>query len=190
MCVVHHQMLVLLGWHVGLDRAQELEEFTAAMTSMQFANDFARGNVQRREQCGRAVAHIVVRASLRDARGRGSMGCVRSSAWIWLFSSTHKTMAFSGGSRYSPTISRTLSTKNGSVESLKVSCRRLQSESTPDPRHGCLRHPPSCACSSESRPWVRRRELESHRSTGVHVRRTTMGTRAIPHCSTGRWVQV
>ena len=31
------------------------------------------------------------------------MGAVRSSAWTWLFSSTHSTIAFSGGSRYSPT---------------------------------------------------------------------------------------
>ena len=29
----------------------------------------------------------------------------------------------SGGSRYSPTMSRTFSTNSGSVESLKVSCR-------------------------------------------------------------------
>jgi hypothetical protein len=27
----------------------------------------------------------------------GSMGWVRSSAWHWLFSSTHSTKAFSGG---------------------------------------------------------------------------------------------
>src|SRR5579864_1607246 len=39
--VVHHQMHVQLGRHVGLDGAQELQEFTAAMTPMQFANDFA-----------------------------------------------------------------------------------------------------------------------------------------------------
>jgi len=51
------------------------------------------------------------------------IGWVRSSAWIWLFSSTHNTIAFSGGSRYSPTMSRTLLTNSESVESLKVSCR-------------------------------------------------------------------
>src|SRR5467141_3173833 len=42
---------------------------------------------------------------------------------MWLFSSTHKTTAFSGGFKYNPTISRTFSTKNGSVESLKCFCR-------------------------------------------------------------------
>src|ERR1700675_2542368 len=40
-----------------------------------------------------------------------------------LFSSTHKTTAFSGGCKYSPTISRTFSTENGSLESLKCFCR-------------------------------------------------------------------
>src|SRR5450755_4245037 len=53
----------------------------------------------------------------------GSTGWERSSAWIWLFSSTHSTTAFSGGSWYSPTTSTTFSTKNGSVDSLKESCR-------------------------------------------------------------------
>ena len=53
----------------------------------------------------------------------GSSGCVRSSAWIWLFSSTHSTIAISGGSMYRPTMSRTFSTNIGSLESLNVSCR-------------------------------------------------------------------
>jgi hypothetical protein len=54
---------------------------------------------------------------------RGSKGCVRSSAWIWLFWSTHSTMAINGGSKYSPTMSPTFSTNSGSLERLKVSCR-------------------------------------------------------------------
>src|SRR2546421_288258 len=54
----------------------------------------------------------------------GSTGWDRSSAWIWLFSSTHSTTAFSGGLWYSPTTSTTFSAKNGSVDSLKESCRR------------------------------------------------------------------
>src|SRR5205809_6307579 len=33
----------------------------------------------------------------------GRPGCVRSSAWIWLFSSTHSTIACCGGLRYKPT---------------------------------------------------------------------------------------
>src|SRR5207253_9037071 len=38
-------------------------------------------------------------------------------------SSTHSTSAHSGGFRYNPTMSRTFSTKNGSVDNLKVSTR-------------------------------------------------------------------
>src|SRR6266511_3090904 len=51
----------------------------------------------------------------------GSTGWDRSNAWTWDFSSTHSTRACSGGSRYSPTISRTLSMNCGSELSLKVS---------------------------------------------------------------------
>ena len=50
----------------------------------------------------------------------GSIGAVRSRAWIWDFSSTHSTTALSGGARYRPTTSVTLPTSSGSVEYLKV----------------------------------------------------------------------
>ena len=53
----------------------------------------------------------------------GSTGADRSRAWIWDFSSTQSTSAFSGGSRYSPTTSRTLSMNCGSLLILKVSTR-------------------------------------------------------------------
>lgn len=48
---------------------------------------------------------------------------MRSTAWIWDFSSTHSTTARSGGCRYSPTTSRILATSAGSEENLKVSVR-------------------------------------------------------------------
>src|ERR1019366_7188097 len=53
----------------------------------------------------------------------GSIGAVRSSAWICDFSSTHSTTAFSGGAKYNPTTSMTLATSSGSVENLNVSTR-------------------------------------------------------------------
>src|SRR3990172_7097809 len=53
----------------------------------------------------------------------GRPGCVRSRAWIWLFSSTHKTRDLSGGLRYRPTMSQSFSTKFLSRLSLKVSTR-------------------------------------------------------------------
>ena len=39
--VVHHEMDVHLGRHVGLDGAQELQELAAAVAAMQLADDLA-----------------------------------------------------------------------------------------------------------------------------------------------------
>jgi hypothetical protein len=50
----------------------------------------------------------------------GSIGAVRSRAWIWDFSSTHSTTAFSGGARYSATTSVTFAITSGPVENLNV----------------------------------------------------------------------
>ena len=51
----------------------------------------------------------------------GKTGAERSSAWIWDFSSTQSTTAASGGLRYSPTMSRTLSMNCRSGESMNAS---------------------------------------------------------------------
>ena len=45
---------------------------------------------------------------------------MRSRAWSWDFSSTHNTIALSGGLKSSPTMSRTLTSSSGSVENLNV----------------------------------------------------------------------
>ena len=52
---------------------------------------------------------------------------MRSNAWTAVFSSTQITTARSGGFMYNATMSRTLSTKSGSSDSLKVSsCHGLR----------------------------------------------------------------
>ena len=51
--VVHH---LQLAGHVGFDSAQELQEFAAAMASMQLADHFPSGDFQRRKQRRRAMA--------------------------------------------------------------------------------------------------------------------------------------
>src|SRR6266446_5367899 len=67
----------------------------------------------------------------------GSDGWVRSSAWIWDFSSTHSTTALSGGFRYSPTTSMSFFSNRRSFDSLKVSTRcGLQIPRCPDTLHG------------------------------------------------------
>ena len=56
-------------------------------------SDPAGGHVQRGEQSGGAVADVVVGAPAGSPGIIGSIGAVRSSAWIWDFSSTHSTIA-------------------------------------------------------------------------------------------------
>src|SRR5215831_18578188 len=69
----------------------------------------------------------------------GRMGSVRFSAWTWLFSSTHNTMARSGGFRYRPTISHLLHELGIFGEFELLHSMRLQSECMPDPHDGVLR---------------------------------------------------
>ena len=98
------------------------------------------GHVQGGVEVGGAVAHVVVGAPLGVPGISGSTGAVRSSAWIWDFSSTHSTTAASGGLRYSPTMSRTLSMNCGSGDSLKSRPVRLEPERPPDPADRGLVH--------------------------------------------------
>ena len=96
--------------------------------------DLAGGDLQRGEQGGGAVPDVVVGLPSPAGPGRiGRIGAVRSSAWIWDFSSIESTTALSGGFRYSPTTSRTLASSCGSVENLNVSRPpRLQAPLPPD----------------------------------------------------------
>ena len=90
-------------------------------------------DVQRGEQGGGAVPDVVVGAFLRHDRlhrqHRLPSGPRPGSGD---FSSTHSTIAFSGGARYSPTMSVTFATSSGSVENLNVSDRH---GCTPSSRH-------------------------------------------------------
>jgi hypothetical protein len=79
--VVHHQMQIQVRRHAGFDGAQKAHEFAAAMAPMYLADHSTSSDVQRREQRGRTVAHVIVGASLRDARcqrqhGLRAIGCL------------------------------------------------------------------------------------------------------------------
>ena len=82
-----------------LDDIEETNELLMAMALHVAADHRAVEDVHRGEQRRCAVPLIVVRhGSTARPFFSGSPGCVRSSAWIWLFSSTDRTMACAGGS--------------------------------------------------------------------------------------------
>src|SRR5664280_2098167 len=93
-----------LGVGVGAgDLLQEGQELLVAMSWFAGASHGAGGDLQGGEQGGGPVAHIVVTAAFRRPGCIGSIFWVRSNAWMWDFSSTHNTIAFSGSAKYNPT---------------------------------------------------------------------------------------
>jgi hypothetical protein len=87
---------------------------------------FPGRQVQGGQAGGGAEVDEVVGDTLHVAQAqplRGSQGLreqrLGSRAWICVFSSRQSTIAGSGGLRNRPTMSRTFSTKKGSVESLQ-----------------------------------------------------------------------
>jgi hypothetical protein len=62
------------------------------------ADDGSVEHVEGGEQGRGAMALVVVGHCSSPALLHGQPGWVRSSAWIWLFSSNDRTMAWAGGS--------------------------------------------------------------------------------------------
>ena len=87
--VVGDQVEIEIGEGFSVDLLEKLEEFPGAMARHAFTDDLACRHIERREQSCRAARPFL----------SGKPGCVRSRAWIWLFSSTESTKAFSGGLR-------------------------------------------------------------------------------------------
>ena len=105
--VVHHPVqLDRRAGFVGdvgvgaLDLLEEREELLVAVPRLERRGHLPGGDLQRREQRRGAVAVVVMGATLDPALACiGRIGTVRSSAWIWDFSSMLSTIAFSGGAR-------------------------------------------------------------------------------------------
>ena len=102
---------------VRVDGVEKLPELLTPMALMDFADDGAGLHVRRREQVTRAVTHVVVRVpfGLPGSHGqhrRRTGGHVDLRLFVY---AKHQRAA--GGSRYSPTMSRTFSTKSGSSRS-------------------------------------------------------------------------
>ena len=141
--VVEHDVHVEVRRHGRVDQVEEAAELLGAMPRRHLRDHLAGGDVERGVEVGGAVADVVVGAAAAGTPGiSGSTGAVRSSAWICDFSSTHSTTAASGGLRYSPTMSLTLSMNCGSGRELeRLDLMRLEPERPPDPADRALAHP-------------------------------------------------
>ena len=78
--VVENQMDIEICGDARIDGIEEVQELLAAVPPMAFANDLARGDVERGEQRGRAVPAIVVRPPSGEPNVIGRIGAARSSA--------------------------------------------------------------------------------------------------------------
>ena len=133
-----------------------IAKFPAPMTTVALTNYATGFDIERREPRGGAVAKVVRGAALRLRPGRiGRIGCIRLRAWIWDFSSAHKTRARSGGIKIKPdNVAHLLHQLRVGREFEAFAAMRAQAKGTPDaadrrPAETCpLR--PSDACSQ----WV------------------------------------
>jgi hypothetical protein len=82
------------GRHGSLDGRDEADELLMAMARHTAADDLAIEHTERGEQGRRTVAFVIVREGCALPPFRRKTGWVRSSAWIWLFSSTETTTAY------------------------------------------------------------------------------------------------
>src|SRR5271167_4113770 len=87
----------LVGRHRALDGIEEADEFLMGMALHATAEDDAIEGVEGGKQGGRAVALVVMRLVPHLPGLSGRPGWVRSSAWIWDFSSIDSTTAWAGG---------------------------------------------------------------------------------------------
>jgi hypothetical protein len=85
------------GGRSGVNNVEEANELLMAMAHHALVNDLAFEDVEGGEQGRGAVTFVVVGERTARPFLIGKPGWVRSSAWIWLFSSTDRTMAWSGG---------------------------------------------------------------------------------------------
>ncbi len=87
----------LAGRDGPLDGCDEADELLMPMARHAAADDLAFEHAERGEQGRRAVAFVIVREGCAFPPLQRKTGWVRSSAWIWLFSSMETTAAWRGG---------------------------------------------------------------------------------------------
>jgi len=82
----------LLSW-VPSFSILALAKFHGPVPLVELANDFAPGRVQLGKERGPAGPGVIVGLSFRLPGGSDKAGWVRSKAWIYAFSSTHRARA-------------------------------------------------------------------------------------------------
>ena len=84
--VVEDRMDCLAGRNFALDGVEEADEFLMPVALHVAADHGSVEHVHRREQGRRPVAFVIMVMVPARPFFSGRPGCVRSSAWIWLFS--------------------------------------------------------------------------------------------------------
>ena len=97
--VVDHQMNLEIGRHVAVDMLQKGQKLLVPVARATLGEHPTVGDVERGKQGCRAMSKVIVVNAIDIAEAKRQDRLVRSSAWIWLFSSTHNTTACSGGLR-------------------------------------------------------------------------------------------
>jgi len=139
--VVQDDMHSEVVGHLLVDQVEEAAELAGTVSRSQVGDYVARGDVERGVQIGGPMSYVAVGLATRHAGHNGRVGPVRSSAWIWVFSSTQSTTATSGG----------FEVQTGHVAHLVDELRvgrepelleqvRLEPEGAPDPGDCGLRH--------------------------------------------------
>ena len=172
---VHHQVQLNPVATVGVgtgDMLEEGQELLVTVPVLADAGDPAGGDLECREQCGGAVADVVVAALVGVAglHRQRLLGPVQRLDLRLLVDTQHDRVL--RGARYSPITSVTLATRSGSVENLNVSARHGV---TPKARHAFN----TVAWSSFSRdPSSRDDQCVTPSRTGGGVRVAAMLSRS------------
>jgi hypothetical protein len=123
--VVNDQVHIEVGRNLCVDVAQKAQKLLVPMARLALGDDAAVGHVERRKQ-GRGAVPIVVVGDAFDIAEphRQHRLTALEGLNLALLVDAQNQRVFSGF-KYNPTASRTFSTKNGSVESLKDFVRAL-----------------------------------------------------------------
>src|ERR1700758_4264683 len=117
--VINDQVHVKSLGHTGVHMPQEIQELLVTMMAFALTQDRSSDGVEGRKQCGRAVSDIVVRDSFDIAKPQGQHRLATLQRLNPALLIHTQDQGFIRGFRYNPTMSRTFSTKNGSLESWK-----------------------------------------------------------------------